>query len=190
MEVTLLAFEALRERTHQALDTIRIHRLAWRFPLLAAGLALLAGACTQGAPTGQQASLEKDARYWKQLTALLEPVPMKSMTDHRAYMLPSGVVIALHFDNMDLNQAQNLNWVALGIPGKNCKQDQERLEQLYGKGFTHFHDMKADTHGGAAAAEGVWFVHVGVREFDSPMSQGHVRPGPDMGFMPTNPPTC
>lgn len=106
-------------------------------------------------------------------------------------MLPSGVVLALHLDNMDLAKAENLNWVALGIPGKFCKSDQERIEKEYGAGkgiFTHFHDLKNDVHGGRPGAEGVWFVHVAVREFEAPW--GNVQSGPDTKFMPTPAPSC
>jgi hypothetical protein len=127
--------------------------------------------------------LETDAKFWSQLTAILTPVKMPLMTDHRAYMLPSGLVVALHFDNMDLEKAQNLNWVAIGIPGRYWKADQQRVEALYGKGFGHFHDMKNDAHGGEPGAEGVWFVHIAVREFDAPW--GKVKPGIDHNFMIT-----
>lgn len=132
----------------------------------------------------------KAARYWQQLTDLLMPVEMASMTDHRAYMLPGGMVIALHFDSFNLAEAQNLNWVAVGLPGEFCKADQERVEAANGTGFTHFHDMMNDVHGGAPGAKGVWFVHTAVRAFDSPMSGGAVPQGVDMKFMPTPAPTC
>lgn len=137
---------------------------------------------------GAMADDAKDAKFWRQLTALMTPVEMASMTDHRAYMLPGGLIIATHFDDMDLAKAENLNWVAVGFPGKNCKSDQARLETAYGKGFTHFHSLKNDTHGGEKAEEGVWFVHVAVRDFEAPW--GKVAPGPDLGFMPTEAPDC
>jgi hypothetical protein len=172
--------------------------------LVAAGLAVVAAACQPGPSPelqakereiaslkAQVAELQKDAKFWKQLTAAFEPVQLKTMTDHRAMMLPSGVVLALHFDNMDLAKAENLNWVALGIPGKFCKADQERIDKTYGAGkgiFTHFHDLKNDVHGGQPGAEGVWFVHVAVRQFEAPW--GRVQPGPDTRFMPTPAPTC
>jgi hypothetical protein len=139
----------------------------------------------------QLADARQDSRYWQQLTNLMEPVELQSMTDHRAYMLPSGYLLALHFDNMDLEQAENLNWVALGVPGTFCKTDHRRVEEEFGPGVTHFHDLEADTHGGKPGAEGVWFVHVAVRDFTSPMSEGPVEGGkPDAGFMPTAPPAC
>ncbi|MBI4498467.1 MAG: hypothetical protein HY689_11275 [Chloroflexi bacterium] len=187
-------------------------RAPWKVLFLATGLALVVSACSQSSqasssqPAAQQAqatqqlqakdqeiatlktqlaATQKDAKYWSQLTTFLKPVEMKSMTDHRAFMTPGGVVVALHFDHMNLDQAQNLNWVAVGLPGKNCKEDQERLEQTYGKGFTHFHDMQKDTHGGDKGAEGLWFIHMAVRDLDSPMSGGKVTAGPDLKFMPT-----
>lgn len=138
----------------------------------------------------QDAQQAKAAHYWNQLTQLMKPVEMPTMTDHRAFMLPSGVVIALHFDNMSLDQAENLNWVALGIPGTFCAADQLRVEAAYGPGFTHFHDMVNDIHGGAPGAQGVWFVHTAVRDFQSMMSGGPVAQGVDMKFMPTPGPTC
>jgi hypothetical protein len=93
---------------------------------------------------------------------------------------------------MDLSKAQHLNWVALGIPGKFCKADQQRIDRQFGNGqgiFTHFHDMKNDAHRGKPGAEGVWLVHVAVRDFENPMG-GRVRPGPDKSFMPTPAPDC
>lgn len=152
--------------------------------ILVAGLVSAACAQTAGAP---QAAASKEAKYWQQLTGLLKPVEMKAMSDHRAFMTPDGMVVALHFDNLDLNKAENLNWVAIGVAGKFTRAEQQRVEQEFGKGFTHFHDMKNDTHGGAPGAEGVWFKHIAVRDFESPMSGGKVSPGVDMKFMPTPP---
>lgn len=134
------------------------------------------------------ANQELDAKFWNQLIAAMKPVEMPSMTDHRALMLPSGVIIAMHFDNMNLSKAQNLNWIALGIPGKNCKADHQRIEAAFGEGFTHFHSIKNDTHGSAPGEEGVWFVHVAVRDFEAPW--GPVSPGIDRNFMPTPVPDC
>jgi len=80
----------------------------------------------------QVAALQGDAGYWKQLVSIMEPMKLATMTDHRAYMLPSGVVLALHFDDMDLSKAKNLNWVALGVPGKFCERDRERVTASFG----------------------------------------------------------
>lgn len=174
--------------------------VGWLGGLLA--VSLLISACAPGVPAAQVAAkdqeianlkaqlaeLQTDSKFWQQLTALMTPVELPSMTDHRAYMLPSGVILALHFDHLDLQKAQNLNWVALGIPGKFCKEDQERIEKEFGPGFTHFHDLKNDTHGGAPGAEGVWFVHIAVRDFEAPW--GAVKAGVDEAFMPTPAPEC
>ncbi|MBI2850548.1 MAG: hypothetical protein HYX80_05830 [Chloroflexi bacterium] len=133
--------------------------------------------------SAQLTGLQQDAKYWTQLSNIFMPVELKSMTDHKVFMTSGGLIVALHFDNMDLSKAQNLNWMAVGIPGKYTKQDQARIENLYGKGFTHFHDLMADTHGGKPGAEGVWFMHVAVRDFSAPW--GAVKPGVDAAFMPT-----
>lgn len=165
-------------------------------------LLLVAGACAPSAAQPstsakdqeiatlktQLGTLQQDGTYWKQLTSAVMPLTLKTMTDHRAHMLQSGAVIALHFDDMDLGTAKNLNWIAFGAPGKYCQADQQRIEAQFGKGFTHFHDMKNDTHGGKAGVEGVWFIHTAVREFDAPW--GHVTPGVDLKFMPTPATAC
>ncbi|MGH3034091.1 MAG: hypothetical protein ACRDON_05980 [Gaiellaceae bacterium] len=142
----------------------------------------------QGSASAGSAELRQEAQYWQQLTSLFEPVELTSMSDHRAYMLPSGYLLALHFDNLDLERAKNLNWVALGVPGRFCRKDQARVEAEFGPGFTHFHDLEADTHGGKPGAKGVWFVHTAVRDFEAPW--GQVSQGIDSKFMPTAAPSC
>ncbi|MBI4328446.1 MAG: hypothetical protein HY685_01105 [Chloroflexi bacterium] len=140
---------------------------------------------------GQVGGLEQDSKYWAQLTSLVVPVDpamMPNMSDHRVFMLPTGAVIGLHFDNMDLKQAKNLNWVAFGVPGVFCKDDQARVEAQFGPGFTHFHDMMNDVHGGAPGTAGAWFVHTAVRDFQAPW--GPVSQGIDYNFMPTAAPSC
>jgi hypothetical protein len=156
--------------------------------VIALGGLLALAACGDNGSDETVGTLEQEARYWQQLTSLLEPVDMPSMSDHRAFMLPTGGVIALHFDNMDLDEAENLNWVALGVPGTFCSDDQERVTAQFGEGFTHFHDMVNDIHGGQPGAEGVWFVHVAVRDFEAPW--GGVSQGIDHNFMPTAAPDC
>ncbi len=161
---------------------------------LVAVAALVAAGCggddSEGEAVSAQrlAGLEQDAKYWQQLTNLMKPVELSSMSDHRAFVLPSGVMVALHFDNLKLDKAKNLNWVAVGFPGVFCRSDQQRIERRYGNGFTHFHDLKNNAHGGKPGAEGVWLVHAGVREFEAPW--GPVDPGIDQNFMPTKAPDC
>ena len=138
----------------------------------------------------QLANAERDARFWRQLTSAFVPgkkLGLNSMADHVLLRTPGGPVLALHFDNMNLAKAKNLNWVAYAIPGRFSRSDQARVNRLYGPGFTHFHDLKTDIHGGKPGAKGVWFVHIGTRNFTSPF--GPVRVGKvDTRFMPTRPP--
>ena len=137
----------------------------------------------------QLASAERDAKFWRQLSSAFVPAKrlgLNSMADHVMLRTPGGRVLALHFDNMNLAKARNLNWVAYALPGRFSRADQARLNRLYGPGFTHFHDLKTDAHGGKPGTKGVWFVHIGTRNFRSPF--GQVRAGKvDPNFMPTKP---
>ncbi len=150
------------------------------------------GSSTQevAALKAQLASAERDARFWRQLNSAFVPAKrmgLNSMADHVVLRTPGGPVLALHFDNMNLDKAQNLNWVAYALPGSFTRADQARLNRLYGPGFTHFHSFKTDAHGGKLGTRGVWFVHIGTRNFRSPF--GQVRSGKvDRNFMPTKPP--
>jgi hypothetical protein len=138
----------------------------------------------------QLANAERDAKFWRQLTSAFVPgkkLGLNSMADHVILRTSGGPVLALHFDNMDLDKAQNLNWVAYALPGRFTRADQARLNRRYGPGFTHFHSFTNDAHGGPAGTNGVWFVHIGTRNFRSPF--GQVRVGRvDRTFMPTRPP--
>lgn len=174
-------------------------RVLWSLAPLVAGIALggafLGGNGAQAQADSSLASLRakltgtgQDVIFWKQLTTVFKPAPLRlrSMQDHRLYVLPSGVIIGLHFDNMNLAKAKNLNWVVFGVPGRFTKADQQRVERQYGPGFTHFHNLIADTHGGKPGAKGAWFVHIGARDFRSPF--GQVTAGAiDPRFMPTPP---
>lgn len=165
--------------------------------LVAGGLLMLAvlGSSGSAASTESQggesaASARLDAKLWRQLVQSFRPagdLGLGSMSDHQVLMLPSGLVMALHFDNMNLAKAKNLNWVAIGIPGVFTKADQARVNRQYGPGATHFHDLRTDVHGGKPGTRGVWFIHVGARSFTSPF--GKVTEGKiDPSFMPTPPP--
>lgn len=159
--------------------------------LVAAGLALAALLGSSSAATSAEPALGKrDAQFWQQLVQNFESgrtLKVNSMADHEMLVLPSGVVLALHFDNMNLAKAKNLNWVAIGVPGVFTKADQNRVNKLYGPGFTHFHDLEADAHGGKPGTTGVWFVHVGARTFTSPFGKVSASKV-DPSFMPTKPP--
>ncbi len=183
--------------------SLRARSALWLLAPLVVGLALGAaafggrGGTASAAParTSELAALQaklgqaqQDVRLWKQLTAVFKPAPqhLRLMQDHRLYVLPSGVILGLHFDNMNLAKARNLNWVVFGVPGRFTKADQQRVTREYGPGFTHFHDLTADTHGGKPGAKGAWFVHIGARDFTSPF--GQVTAGAiDTLFMPTPP---
>jgi len=158
--------------------------------LVAAGLIAAAvfgssgGAATSNAQAQEIAKLraqlaltQQDARFWQQLVKNFRPAKglgLNSMSDHEVLMLPSGLLMALHFDSMNLAKAKNLNWVAVGIPGVFTKADQARVNKLYGPGVT-------------PGTKGVWFIHIGARNFTSPfgkVTQGKIDPN----FMPTTPP--
>jgi hypothetical protein len=133
---------------------------------------------------------ELDAKFWQQLVQSFKPAKslgLNSMADHKVLVLPSGLVLALHFDNMNLAKAKNLNWIAIGIPGLFTQADKARVNRLYGPGINHFHDLKTDIHGGKRGVKGIWFAHIGARNFTSPFGkvvQGKIDPN----FMPTAPP--
>ncbi len=185
-----------------ALATASRRRLVLSLALLAlataAALSLLATRSQAGTPStseistlkAQLADAQRDARFWQQLTSAYVPgkkLGLNSMADHVLLRTPGGPVLALHFDNMNLAKAKNLNWVAFAIPGRFTRADQDRANRLYGPGFTHFHDLKGDAHGAKLGTKGVWFVHIGTRNFRSPF--GQVRVGKvDPNFMPTRPP--
>ena len=189
--------------THILKQLSKARSALWLLAPLVVGLALGAalfggaGGTASAAPSQARdvATLEaklgqaqQDVTFWKQLTAVFKPAPLhlRSMQDHRLYMLPSGIVLGLHFDNMNLAKAKNLNWVVFGVPGKFTKADQKRVTRQFGPGFVHFHDFVHDTHGGKPGAKGFWFVHVGARNFRSPF--GPVKAGAiDPRFMPTPP---
>jgi hypothetical protein len=177
--------------------------VALLFALVATGLAVTAVAGSRGeaAPVSAEAqkvaalearlaATELDAKFWQQLVQSFKPAKsmgLNSMADHRMLVLPSGLVLALHFDNMNLSKARNLNWFAVGIPGVFTQADKARVNRLYGPGINHFHDLKTDVHGGKRGVKGVWFAHIGVRNFTSMFGkvvQGKIDPR----FMPTAPP--
>ena len=107
--------------------------------LVAAGLLVAAvfgstgGAATPGNAEAQQvaalnarlAGAEQNAKFWQQLVQNFKPaksLELNSMADHQVLVLPSGLVLALHFDSMNLAKAKNLNWVAVGIPARVIKR--------------------------------------------------------------------
>jgi hypothetical protein len=190
----------MRSRTLAAPSPGRVFLIAAvaAFGMVVALFALTSQSRAGGASSGREpaalkaqlASAERDAKFWRQLTSAFVPgkqLGLNSMADHMMRRTPGGPVLALHFDKMNLDRAQNLNWVAYALPGRFTRADQARLNRLYGPGFTHFHSFRNDAHGGPVGTRGVWFVHIGTRNFRSPF--GQVRAGKvDLNFMPTRPP--
>jgi hypothetical protein len=178
--------EAQRVRSRRRLA---VSLAALGFSLVAV-LAFALGSSSAGTSVEPRALGKRDAHFWQQLLQGFKPAKsmgLNSMADHEMLVLPSGLVLALHFDNMNLAKARHLNWIAVGVPGVFTQADQRRVNRLYGPGFTHFHDLKTDLHGGKRGVKGVWFVHIGARSFTSPF--GKVSPGKaDLKFMPTKAP--
>lgn len=110
--------------------------------------------------------------------------------DHLWLENGDGTYMFLHFDG-PIAQASKLLYVGWAVPGKWCAEDQP-------KAFTHFHrtakvgDWNAGHGGSTPGQSGYWLKHVAVEEFDFKMMgmNYHVKPGTDLKFMPTNPPSC
>jgi hypothetical protein len=117
------------------------------------------------------------------------------LPDHVWLIADDKSVVFLHFDK-PATDATRVLYTGYGIKGRWCAEDQERIEALAGKGFTHFHrTAKVPTpdagHGGAKAGEsGYWLKHVAVAPAFK-MPWGEVEPGVvDAKFMPTKAPEC
>jgi len=114
--------------------------------------------------------------------------------NHRYIELDDGTLMFVHFDSA-IGSESGLLYVGAAVPGVFCDSDQERVNERFGGGFTHFHTTitpgateASAGHGGEPNAEGYWFRHIAVDEFDRPW--GRVTPGIDHNFMPTPPPSC
>lgn len=112
-----------------------------------------------------------------------------AMPDHRWAAMGDGSYLFMHF-NKAAPKSDGLLYIGIALPGKFCKEDQEQLPP----GFIHFHQVTcANTdpekcHGGKGGEDGYWLMHVAVKEMDMPW--GHVKPGVDTKFMPTEAPSC
>ncbi|MCU4751049.1 hypothetical protein OB919_03480 [Halobacteria archaeon AArc-curdl1] len=92
--------------------------------------------------------------------------------------------IALHLDNPNPEDAENLRYIVIGKKGVFTEESQPDEE------FTHFHKRDAEGweagHGGDSVDdEGYWLTHIAVDDFEMPW--GEVEVGVDYGFMPTPP---
>jgi hypothetical protein len=104
-------------------------------------------------------------------------------------------LVFVHLDK-PAPEAMRVLYTGFGIKGRWCAEDQQKIEELAGEGFTHFHRIAevaspdAGHGGGEPGEEGYWLKHVAVGEpFEMPW--GQVEPGKvDMKFMPTEAPTC
>jgi hypothetical protein len=157
------------------------------------GWLLLSSTSRTGAGLSERDSVY--AHQMKQLRKVFDDSPFQpAFTNHLYMELDDGSLMFFHF-NAPLGQDSRLLYIGIAVPGRFCKQDQERVESQYGPGFPHFHQKVVPGatdagagHGGQGGEEGYWFRHVAVGEFDMPW--GHVTPGIDHNFMPTPAPEC
>lgn len=158
--------------------------------LLAVGIGILFGGGGGKLGPREQAYINE----MKQLRAFYDDKPTQPhLPDHLYVLLEDSTGMFLHFDK-PVGQDSKILYIGPIVLGRFCKADQERVEQAYGPGFTHFHqkfipgnDPNAG-HGGKGGEDGFWFRHIAVGEFDMPW--GRVEPGIDFNFMPTPAPEC
>lgn len=131
----------------------------------------------------------------QQLIDAYDDMPFQPAFSNHKYMeLDDGTLMFIHFDGK-IGEEAGLLYVGQAVSGVFCDSDQQRVNQQYGNGFTHFHTKvtpgateASAGHGGTPNADGYWFRHVAVDNLDMPW--GSVRPGIDHNFMPTPPPSC
>jgi hypothetical protein len=168
------------------------------FPATTVGLAMFVGVGALTAGTQQsELSASMVEKLGEQLAAGFSPKsPFETdLPDHLWLMADDKSVVFLHLDK-PVGEATRVLYAGYGVKGRWCAEDQERIEAIAGKGFSHFHrTAKVPTpeagHGGAKAGEpGYWLKHVAVGPaFDMPW--GHVGHGAtDAKFMPTSAPKC
>ena len=101
--------------------------------------------------------------------------------------LSEDVVLFLHWDNPNPEEAEDLIYFGLGVRGQFTADDipADQTDE-----FTHFHKWDADSweagHGGQDPEQhGYWLVHHSVTDHEMPW--GDVEVGIDREFMPTPP---
>ncbi|WP_235019717.1 hypothetical protein [Natrialba sp. INN-245] len=95
------------------------------------------------------------------------------------------VLMFLHFDEPDPEEANDLIYFGIGVRGQFVDDDRPQSDD-----FTHFHLWEADSweagHDGQDPDQhGFWLVHHAVRPLEMPW--GDVEVGIDREFMPTPP---
>ena len=93
-------------------------------------------------------------------------------------------VIALHVNEPNPEDADDIMWIVIGQKGVFTEESQPAPE------FTHFHQREADGwedgHGASdPEAEGYWLTHITTRDFEAPAWEAEL--GVDYDFMPTPP---
>ncbi len=167
---------------------------------LAVALVLVLVAFGAGYRAGAQQARLSDTFAQQMGKQLAEQLSYKSPfeTDAPDHIWAVGDDRSVTFIHLDkpYAEATRVIYVGFGIRGRWCAEDQQRIEALAGKGFTHFHrTAKVATwdagHGGAKAGEpGYWLKHMAVGP-GFKMPWGDVRPGTtDTAFMPTAAPRC
>ena len=136
---------------------------------------------------------EEDVDTLQALIALFDDEPFneaqfevegenRNYTPHHVWKWVSDeTFIALHVDEPNPEEAENLLYVVVGQKGAFTEESQPAEE------FSHFHSYEADGweagHGGGG--DGYWLTHMAVDDFEMPW--GDVEVGVDYDFMPTPP---
>lgn len=94
--------------------------------------------------------------------------------------------IGLHFDELNPEEATEIDYVLIGRKGLFTEESQRD------ESFSHFHEHTADSweegHGGEEGDEGYWLTHIAAREIQYPFHEEPIGPRVDYEFNPTPPP--
>lgn len=107
---------------------------------------------------------------------------------HRIKWVTDETFIFTHWNHDDPAQADELNWIGVGVKGVFCSEDRPGPERYW----RHFHHYDAENypagHGNVLGGSGYWLTHIAVRDFTAPW--GEVGPGVDEDFMHTPAEAC
>lgn len=106
---------------------------------------------------------------------------------HLWFDVGDGVVLFLHFNEPNPEEATELDYFGFGIEGQYTAED---IPVAQTQDFTHFHQADAEGwdagHGGQDTGDaGYWLVHHSVREVQYPFHDEPTDIGVDREFMPT-----